>query len=420
MSMKHKLVYATGIGLVFLAVAGFSWFSGYLPRPIPDEWVLAKDARDVIATCKNSHYRPACYDKEIPKLMDQGLSMEQAFVVTGIVQRTVHDYYYCHVLGHNLSAKETAKDPSAWTSVIGRCPSGICANGCLHGAVLERFRNDALTDSQIQQMVPALAHVCEPGHERNFTGLEQPICYHALGHLAVYVTDAHIHRATQVCDDIAHAAKANGSTNLDSAERCYEGAFMELYQFLEPEDIALVKGLAPTTTSESEKLCNSFTGTKQTACHRESWPLYTKELQSSKGLEAFCAVDPDPRAMEDCYNVLVNIFTARNNFAIPKITTLCEGLAPNRAGQCFGHAAARFIDTDQSLGKQAVALCTVASTKGYGERCFGELLFASAFDFHPKSSELVSFCALLPQTYSAKCRAGEGSSISRYTLDSGL
>ncbi|MEZ4200780.1 MAG: hypothetical protein R3B69_04370 [Candidatus Paceibacterota bacterium] len=90
--------------------------------------------------CNRLRTGPKCYDEEIPKLMDAGMSMEDAFAVTATIQDLDPSYQYCHVLGHELSAKETAKDPSRWKDVVARSPLGMCSNGGVHGAFQERFR----------------------------------------------------------------------------------------------------------------------------------------------------------------------------------------------------------------------------------------------------------------------------------------
>src|SRR3989344_390696 len=57
---------------------------------------LAQMARDVVAKCAGQSYKPACYDEEVPKLMNQS-SMRQAFDVTRMVQEEDPSFTYCHV-----------------------------------------------------------------------------------------------------------------------------------------------------------------------------------------------------------------------------------------------------------------------------------------------------------------------------------
>ena len=383
---KTSIQIGSGLAILAILFIGASvaknGFFGLIPRS------LDMYANTVIATCAKSTYPPSCYDKELPKLMDQGLSMEETFEVTRRIQGQVNDYFYCHVLGHNLSAKETAKDPSKWTDVVARCPTGMCSNGCLHGAAQERFRDDVLTPEQVESLLPQLSQICEIGSGRSFTGLEQASCYHSLGHLTMYITGARISTAIAVCDQIAvHDTQ-------DYRQTCYEGAYMQIFQPLEPEDFALVKEIAPDSTVSAQTFCDEFSGAKRAACYRESWPLYQDTFTSASGVTAFCSLVPDALSTKLCYNAIFYVLTARFNFDQTKITTFCNGFPLKRKAQCYGNAASRLIETDYRLSSKAAALCAVAETEGVGDRCYSELLFYSTFNFHKDSSEFVALCTL--------------------------
>src|SRR5690606_4527381 len=125
----------------------------------------------------------SCYDKELPKLMDEGFSMEDAFAVTRLVQDRDPSYQYCHVLGHELSAKETAKDPDNWKSVIARAPIGVCSNGAIHGAFQERFRVASFAGKSVDDLVPELLRICKANEDWHPTGMPEATCIHRLGHL---------------------------------------------------------------------------------------------------------------------------------------------------------------------------------------------------------------------------------------------
>lgn len=367
---------------------------------------LEQYAADVVRLCSKESYKPKCYDEEIPKLMDRGLSMEEAFQVTVIIQDMVSDYFYCHVLGHNLAAKETAKDPNQWTSVVARCPTGMCSNGCLHGAAQERFRDDTLSEDQVRALIPQLSNICEQGHGRDYTELERASCYHSLGHLAMYITGADIQTATDVCDKIAK--KESGD---DYTQTCYEGAYMQIFQPLEPEDFALVKDIAPKSSTEAEKYCDTFSGEYRAACHRESWPLYGDALTKKGGLELFCSLVPDPLSVRRCFNAMFYVLTAQFNFDSSKIVALCENFPERRKAQCFANAASRFIETDYRLIQDAIHLCEVATAHGVGERCYDELLFYSTFNFHKDSDAFNSLCSALPDAWKTRCFNGEGMNV---------
>lgn len=356
----------------------------------------------IMETCKEAPYAPSCYDVEIPKLMDEGLSMEEAFRVTSLIQAKTNGYFYCHVLGHNLSAKETAKDPSSWTDVIGRCPPGMCSNGCLHGAAQERFRAEYLTPEQIEDVLPQLADICDMGGTRNYTGLEQASCYHSLGHLTMYLTNGKIDAATTICDRIAN------KDGRDYRQTCYEGSYMQIFQPLEPEDFGLVRAIAPTTTNEAETFCKRYEGERRAACHRESWPLYRSTLTEPESLTRFCALMPGEAHTVRCYNAMFYVLAAQLTFDESRIVPLCTGLSDPWRGQCFANSASRFIETDYRLIPSAVALCKTAEKEGVGNRCYDELLFYSTFNFHQGSPEFGALCKALPEPWHTKCMNGEG------------
>ena len=409
--MQKILKNILSIAIIFSIVVGFTAAAEngfFISTLFPTQHSkLQKWADEVIAVCKQKSYPPSCYDEEIPKVMDHGLTMEEGFEVTRLVQAQNPNYFYCHVLGHHLSEKETAKDPSNWASVIARCPIGMCSNGCLHGAFQERFRDDVMSDKQIQALLPQISQICEKNTGRNFTGLEQASCYHALGHLSMYITGANLQISTNVCDKVA--VKPDQHENY--TQTCYEGVYMQMFQPLEPEDFALVKKIAPKTTTQAETLCDTFTGERQAACHRESWPLYKDSIKTAPGLKHFCDLVPDPKEIQRCFNAMFYVLTAQFNFDESRIVPLCEALPEKRKAQCFANAASRFIETDYRLIPRAVDLCKAAAANGVGDRCYGELLFYSTFNFHKGSTEFNQLCNALPEPWTSACLNGDGANM---------
>ncbi len=361
---------------------------------------LKTQANRLITTCSRETYPPACYDREIPKLMDKGLSMEEAFEVARIIQEKTGDYYFCHVLGHNLSAKETAKDPSKWTDVIAQCPVGVCSNGCLHGAAQERYRDDVLSEEEIEAVLPELATTCTSGGSRDFTGLEEASCDHSLGHLAMYMTGADPIKATAICDVVAKKY----------AVTCYEGVFMQIFQPLEPEDFGLVKDIPATTIVSAKAYCDRFTGVQRTACHRESWPLYHLQIKEPAGLASFCTLVPDEESVNACYYGMFYVLTAQFHFDKERVSSFCSSLG-DRKSQCFANSASRFLETDYALIPDAVSLCEAAEKEGVGKRCFNELLYYSGFGFHKGSDAFNTLCHALPEPWRTRCKDGEGSTV---------
>ncbi len=394
-------------GIFLLGGLLIAWFGMARLLESP-EAPLERAAAQVLEACRDANYTPGCYDQEIPKLMDRGFSMEEAFRITALVQKEDPEYWYCHVLGHNLSAREAAKDLSKWNEVIARCPVGQCSNGCLHGTFQERFRDQVLSDDELEELLPKLSIICENGPARTFTGLEQSSCYHALGHLAMYITHADTIRATSLCDRIAFRDEEH-----DFRRVCYDGAFMQIYQPLEPEDFALIEGIAPQTQLDSEKFCNTFSGIKHESCHRESWPLYLENIKNPEGLMNFCDYlgESTERGVRACYNSMLFVLTAHFQLDGSRIFPICEGLSETWKGQCYANAASRILEIDYQLVPKAVSFCEEAERKGVGNRCWAELLFYSTFNFHEGSLEFNTLCEALPEPWSTRCYNGEGTQV---------
>lgn len=351
-----------------------------------------------IETCKNVKYKPACYDEEIPKFMDT-VSMEQAFEITKMIQSKDRDYAYCHVLGHKLSALETRKDPAEWKSVVAQCPSGLCSNGCIHGAFQERFRTDVLSPEEIEKLKPDLKEICEAREGFAPTGLEQASCYHALGHLTMYITGADIDKSINLCQEIG--TKGDGR---DFNQLCYDGAFMQIFQPLEPEDFALVEGKG-TTKKDLPEFCGRFEGLARASCLTEGWPLYRSEIQTPKGLVEFCSNLENEYDNWRCYNAMFYVLTPLFNYDSGRIESFCKELPAEKIGQCFANAASRMIETDWRNIQASTDLCLKAEAYGVAKECYEELLLYSTYNFQVGSSEQKALCNKLPKQYADRCLA---------------
>lgn len=354
-------------------------------------------AEKVIDFCLKERYRPACYDEEVPKLLDF-LSMEDAFKVVGLIQERDSSYQYCHVLGHNLSAREVSKDQSKWKEVVTRCPSGLCSNGCIHGGFQERFRAESFTDEQIEDIKSDLKDLCEKRKNWTPTGLEQASCYHAVGHLTMYLTDANIEKSTALCEEVAR--KEDGK---DYAQLCFDGVFMQIFQPLEPEDFTLVKGKQPKK-ADIPFWCEKYGGKKRASCLSESWPLFIEELQEPQGLVEFCSMT-DSKERLRCYNALFYVLAVQFNFDSERLIPYCEELPDNLRGRCFANFASRMIQTDYRNIHKAVMLCAAGGAYDTMDECFQELLQYSTYNFHPGSKEFFELCGELPDPWNKICNA---------------
>lgn len=339
----------------------------------------------IVRACARQQYKPGCYDREIPKLMKR-MSMEEVFGVTKTIQSQDSSYAYCHVLGHALSSAETKKDPAKWKDVVARCPSGVCSNGCVHGAFQERFRTDVLSDDAIEQIKPDLATACEPRDNWNPTGMEQATCYHALGHLLMYITGADVRRSTNLCDAFTSRFR----------QVCYDGAFMQIFQPLEPEDIALVKGKQPTRQTVNQ-FCAQYSGERKASCVGESWPLFFQELtQNPQFVETFCS-NLEGDLAKRCYNGIFYILVVQFRFDLNTMRSYCEKLSNELSSRCFANTASRLIETDWGNIATAVDWCAEKKV------CLDELVSYASYNFHTGSDEFFALCKLLPNPWRETC-----------------
>lgn len=383
------------IKLLFLLIAiEIGWFLTNSPI-IHKSSSLNNYAEKVLIKCSKESYKQACYDKEIPKLMDY-ISMEDAFKITSIIQEKDTSYQYCHILGHKLSAREVNKDPSKWKNIVSRCPSGICSNGCIHGAFQEKFRSESLTDKQIESIKPDLQNICEERQNWHPTGLEQGSCYHALGHLTMYLNSAYIDKAISLCKEISIK-----DSRRDFSHLCFDGVFMQIFQPLEPEDFTLVKGKQPRK-EEVLNFCSKYSLTEKSSCLSESWPLFINEIKESDGLVAFCMKE-EPNEQSRCFDSMEYVLTTQFNFDLDKMANLCKNLPTELIGQCFGNASTRLIETDYRNIEKSVNFCKESQKYDKTNRCFNELIKYSDYNFHTGSKEFFKLCNTMPDPWKTYC-----------------
>lgn len=359
--------------------------------------ILQSYADKVIAKCKKAEYRPTCYDVQIPKLMDT-ISMEDAFTVTTIVQDLDPTYSYCHVVGHKLSAREVAKDPSKWKDVVTRCPSGVCSNGCIHGGFQEKFRKQMFTDADIEKYTPDLAGICEARDDWKPTGVEQASCYHAVGHLTMYVTNGEIQKALPLCDVISKKEGGRDYTML-----CYDGAFMQIFQPLEVDDFSLVEGKQPTRETVFS-FCSAFSLAQQASCVNESWPLFREEIMTPEGFLEHCSHSPTEYGKNYCYTVLAYIVTPKLQFDPQKTSAFCGALPKSASLVCIRNAATRMIETDTRYIPKAVTLCEAVKDTLAKNTCFQELATRATYYLGENTQARWDLCGMLPERWKGACR----------------
>ena len=364
--------------------------------------------------------RRICYEAEVPKLMGD-ISLQDAFRVTELIQEQDKGYLWCHNMGHQISEREYAKDPSRWKEVMTQCPVGTCSNGCLHGAIQAHFREASATGVQLEELISDLQTLCEERDYWRPTGLEQASCYHELGHFSMYLTDSDITEAVHVCERVG--VKEDGRKFVRT---CTEGIFMQVFEPRDPEDFALVYDLIPLKEllpsceqfegeekggcwtrawgGDARYFCEQFIGKTKSACMREAWVVYDKEkIETPEGVLEYCSYSDVRSEKKLCYNTLFFSLMSVFEFDEKRMQKLCEGLPREVMRQCFTNVAGRMVETDKDLITKAVGVCEHASTFGFGEKCYHEILIYADFSLHRGSEEFQQYCSHLPEPWNSKC-----------------
>jgi len=363
----------------------------------PYEADIDRAARDVVRTCANAGEKSLCYEKEVPKYMDSGFTMEQAFELAIAIQTLDPSYTYCHVLAHNISAKETAKDPSKWQNIVARAPFGLCGNGGPHGAFQERFREESMPDASVGEILNLIRGVCDERESWHPSRSQVSNCVHGIGHLSMYITGADVSKSVDVCD-----AFVGEMARLENVETCYEGIFMQIFQPIEPEDEALVEGIVPDA-DDTLPYCDSFPGLVRSICIRESWILSADALTDPSALMAQCA--PIEVANERAYcieGVIIGVFSRSYNFDEEKMMLLCEKLDASTKRLCVATIAFRLIQTDWRNMERALAVCS-ATHEGERDTCFRRIIWYGIETFQTGSTERKSFCSGFPEPWKTDC-----------------
>lgn len=384
--------------------------------PSNSNLTLQAYADQVIAACNSEQWKPGCYDKQIPRLMDK-ISMEDAFQVVRFVQQADSKYLYCHVVAHELSYKEAQKDPDGWKDVITRCPSTLCNNGCLHGSMMERFNNESLTDEEITEIKPELLDICEPRGSWHPVEMERSMCYHGMGHLFMFMTSADITKSLALCEYTG--IKKDGRNYVQT---CSQGVYMILYQAIEPEDAALVEKIAPKSLKERDQLCSKFSDLYWESCMTESWPLSRALVMHPQTtphqpvdfeqLNIACAYAKQTSIQTKCYetwlSMLVTILLVDMNDQQTQFQTysdMCLNIPPQVKDRCFSFGAFRLVQIDPVFSKKALALCSEAEKYQSDIACYSELAKNANNFFNSGAPQAVEYCEVFPVNWRESCLA---------------
>ncbi len=180
----------------------------------------------------------------------------------------------CHAVAHDLGHAALAQANDSVSAAL-RERSDVCGGGYIHG-VIER----ALAASSDPQR--DILRVCAPRQEG--------ICWHGVGHGAMFVTDMNVSRSLALC------AKAP-STLLE--HRCGEGVFMQRFN----AESAGTGGAASALPSldATAALCRRTTGGQQGNCWFYAPNVWlAAHPDDFAGAMGWCAAQGDSSARQVC------------------------------------------------------------------------------------------------------------------------
>lgn len=396
--VKGFVLVVLSIALITLTAALQSIRAHIRPRTAEQLMIYA---RQVLQTCATEGHKTSCYTREIPRLMKQDrLTMEDAFTITKHVQERDPQFLYCHVLGHELSFIESQRNRADWKNILSRCPLAMCNYGCLHGSLVEHFRGEILSDEEIARAIPDLSDVCEERENFTPTPLDKTMCYHALGHLSIYITDGDPARAIPICEQIA--TKPDGR---DYTQTCVEGVFMTVFQGIDPEDIALVADIKPEP-EDIPQFCSGY-GKYWVHCRRESYAMYLNELKEPSELVKFCSYATGEAMETDCYLTVLNI-VAVNAFerggGVTSVEKYCRQIPYERRDTCYAGVAMRLVQIDpRYYAPIASDVCALGETEGLTDECYNGVIQYAVFSFTRGDEAAAVYCSHLPDPWEARC-----------------
>ncbi len=360
---------------------------------------LERYAHAVVDQCAQAQNRSLCYENEVPKLLDRGVSFEDTFAIAEEIQRLDTSGEYCHNIGHRLGATEVAKDPSKWKEVARRTPQGVCLSGGLHGAFQERFKTDFLALEKVPAFLEEVQGFCDFDPQAPSSPAVLFMCSHGLGHLFMFITDGALERSIGLCAAVRF--KDAGGVTRDGQElSCYDGIFMQLFEPHEPEDYALI-GNNGQTKETVGAFCKTFSGAVEAACVARSASLFYKELSKGPPHPLDCGV-LDVSRRDLCRGTQLRLFARDTYFNMDAADAYCATYPQEKRGWCYASAGSYAFmaghDYDQSF-----TYCGRAATAGVGDQCYQALSIMIPYSFMQEEHLRLELCAKLPPPYALKC-----------------
>lgn len=387
-----------------ILIVTISLFALYLLMSVESNFssTIQKKANDIITMCTNEGGdHSVCYEREVPKLYPK-LSVSEIFDVIRFIRSKDSSYQFCHVLSHLIGEKVVAEDPNKWVDAVSLNPKdGYCSNGFIHGVIGGRFRAEVLDNTQLEALIPDFKRACEPHAGWEPSTLDKAICYHGMGHLYDFITDANLNKALDLCE----------RTTTESYRRvCREGVFMQIYQPLEPDDYLMISRMKvkPATTTV-RSFCSIFSSSPEYegACLRESWPFFRTSIIDGTGAKSFCSGQPNSTEKENCYQSISSIVGRMSLNNPTKVALACGNFPDEGKDICYGTSAQAVLEENRSDSEKAISLCNLAPEKNK-TTCLITLIDHASFIFGGDVMRYNKFCSLLPMELGQRCKQGQG------------
>lgn len=382
---------------VVLAIVVLSGIALYLKDGTPKVEASIM-AAEMVAKCAQDG--GSCYEAEVPELYPT-YSIPEIFEIIRHIRGRDQNYQFCHVLAHKLGEIVVAEDPNQWMKAMPLNPNdGMCSNGFVHGVVGGRFRAEVLDDETLATLISDFRRACEPHDDWAPTPLDQAICYHGMGHLYVFITDADLKKALTICEQTAVSEKS------DYGQVCREGVFMQIYQPLEPDDFLMIERMEvkPSTTTVRQ-FCKAYSENPkyEGACLRESWPFFREEIVRGDGVDTFCSGQPNEQEETNCYRSATAIIGRMSLSNSRGAANACAALQEKYRALCFTTIATAVLEENRTDVAKAIEVCDM-STGSVKNECFSDLARRSRFIYGANESQRMRFCDALPSEHQANCR----------------
>lgn len=385
--MKTDRVYQYGNILVTMLLVGLLAYILIFAVKLAAQELKLRQAReidqyaaDILGKCAKSSYAFACFDEELPKILDR-LSFEKTFQVLSKVMagKPQSD---CHIAAHRIAEKEVLQNPQNWEETLRQCPdirsAGYCSGGCIHGAMQGRFHKEVLSAKEISELLPNLIAVCS---QKNIPAF-QINCLHGLGHLLYEVTSADIPTSLNFCDMAIERMSTKQLSN-SFTTACYAGIFME---FFRPDARNVIKPVEEVISAEKGALpfCQSFKESKRfSVCWKESWPVFKEGVSSPQGLVKFCSVLTSPEDQRYCYSATEFDLAIVFQFEKAKMVNFCSNMPRELISLCFSSMASSIMELTPNIMKEQGSLCAEAEKFGGGSECYERTLLLRYLETSP-------------------------------------